>query len=161
MSQSSKRLVLTVISILIIVIYFNTEFYKDWIDRRVVGPISDIGEQLSYMEPHERKEMRLGTSYIVSYNVAKYLKTNKVDSNAIVLLPPKEYVKAMKADYAVPEPVVFYYYTGIKAVWPDSKDVQKANYAVIYQNNNLQLLPVNDQVRAEVLKIFKPYKIHL
>jgi hypothetical protein len=141
--------------------FFSVTWYKEWFTKRVTTPIGDISEQLMYMEATERLQMRLGASYIVSTNVAKYLREHKSDSNALVLLPPKEYIAQVKADFPVPEPIVFYYYTGVKAVWANSKDAEKANYVVLYQNNNLQLLPVNKQQLAEILKMFRQFKINL
>jgi hypothetical protein len=149
------------LSILIIVLFFSVTWYKEWFNKRIMTPLADFNEQLMYMEPRERLEMRHGHSYVVSNNIAKFLKAQKLEKEALVLLPPKEYIKEVKAEFPVPEPVVFYYYTGIKAVWANSKDVEKANYVVLYQNNNLQLVAVNKDQLREVLKMFRQFNLHL
>lgn len=157
MGKSAKSVLLTIISIVIISIFLSIDFYHDWFVKRVVKPIDDINEQLTYMEPEERMELRLGMSYIISKGVADYLRKNHADTSAIVLLPPQAYIKHYKANYPVPEPIVFYYYTGLKSKWISSPGVEKSNFAIIYQKNNIQLAPLNKQQLAEVLKVFRQY----
>jgi hypothetical protein len=162
MTQGTKRILLTFISIIIIVVFFNVEFYRDWFRQRVLTPLSDMPDQFAYMEPEERLTGRLGSSYYVSVNIAKYLKDNKLDKGAVILLPPKDYIKENNAEYGVPEPVIFYYYTGLKAKWPDSPGADTSKFAIIYQNHNLQLIPLQDTFqRNDLLRFYKKYKIHL
>jgi len=156
--NSSRRLVLTVLSVIIIAFFFSIEYYNEWIKSRVIGPVTDISNQLAYMEPQERLVMRLGSGYIVSYNVADFMRKNKQEKGALILLPPVEYLQKNKVDFPVPEPAIFYYYTGLKSVTVNNKGSEKANFAIVYYNNNLQLVPLNDQNRKEIMDVFRQFK---
>lgn len=157
--KSTKSLVLTVASLVIIVLFFSMELYKNWFRDRVYGPIESISEQLTYMEPHERMMARLHNSYLISYNIGEYLRKNRKDSNALLLLPPNEYLKENKIDFPVPEPAVFYLYTGLKSVASNNKGAEQTNFAIIVQPGaNLHIMELNDQNRPQVLALFRKYK---
>ncbi|WP_315821984.1 hypothetical protein [Paraflavitalea speifideaquila] len=52
----------------------------------------------------------------------------------LVLMPPSNYFHKMGIKYHVPEPAVFYYYTGLKTIWANSKEAVQANWFVrVYQ----------------------------
>lgn len=157
--KSTRPLVLAVLSVVIILLFFSVDLYKTWFKDRVYGPVESISEQLTYMEPHERMMARLQNSYFISYNIAEYLRNNKKDSNALILLPPTEYMRENNVDYSVPEPAVFYLYTGLKSVTVNNKGAEKTNFAVIYESGvNLQIIELNDQNRPQILELFRKYK---
>lgn len=157
--KSTRPLILAVLSIVIIILFFSVDIYKLWFKDRVYGPVETIGEQLAYMDPHERMLARLTNSYFISYNIAEYLRKEKKDSNALILLPPVDYMRENKVDYPVPEPAVFYLYTGLKSVTANNKGAEKTNYAVVFQQGaNLQIIELNDQNRPQVLELFRKYK---
>jgi len=139
--------------------FFSVDLYKKWFRERVYGPIENISEQLTYMDPQERRVARLQNSYFISYNIAEYLRTNKKDSNALILLPPVEYMQENNVQYMVPEPAVFYLYTGLKSVTANNKGAEKANFAIVFlQGSNLQVMELNDQNRTQILQLFRKYK---
>jgi hypothetical protein len=157
--KSTRPLVLAILSLVIIVLFFSVDLYKSWFKDRVYSPLETISEQLTYMEPHERMMARLHNSYFISYNIADYLRKNKKDSGALILLPPNDYIKENKVDFPVPEPAVFYLYTGLKSVTANNKGVEKANFALIVQPGaNLNIIELNDQNRPQVLALFRKYK---
>jgi hypothetical protein len=156
-----KELLLAVISVVLIFMFFSIESYKRWLDDRVLYANKQIKEQLVFMEKDERLAMRMGNSYIVSLNAAKYLKEHKLDKNAVILLPPKEYIRETGQDYGVPEPVVFYLFTGMRAKWANSPGADKCNYAILYQNGEMQLVIINDDNRDKILSLFRKYDIAL
>ncbi|HRO42571.1 MAG TPA: hypothetical protein PL009_07035 [Flavipsychrobacter sp.] len=156
--KSTRPLLLAVLSLVIILMFFRVELYKTWFRDRVFGPIENISEQLTYMDPHERRMARLQNSYFISYNVAEYLRTNKKDSNALILLPPTDYMKESGVDFMVPEPAVFYLYTGMKSVAANNKGADKTNFAIVPQQGaNLQVIELNDQNRPQILAQFRKY----
>lgn len=157
--NSARRAAFAGISVIIVALFFNVEFYKQWLDQRVVGPLKNISNDLAYMETNERLTMRLGSSYVGSVSIADWVRKNGKEKDPLVLMPPNDYVKEHKLDFPVPEPAIFYYYTGMKSIGANNKGVEKANYAVVFTNgNNLQIIPLDAATRAEVITLFKKYK---
>jgi hypothetical protein len=111
------------------------------------------------MEPEDRLAIRLTHSYIISRSVGEKLRTKHQENSAIVLLPPQGYIKEAQADYPVPEPAVFYYYSGIRSKWINSPGIDSATHAVIYQGGEMQLLPLDDTIRKEIIDVFKRYNL--
>jgi hypothetical protein len=160
MNNNSRPLLFAVLSVVIIVFFLNFGYYKQWFDTRVVRGVSDFSEQLSYMDPQERRIIRLGTSYIISSNIAKSIQDRHMDTNALILMPPLEYMRKMKFNFTPPEPAVFYYYTGMHSIEATRKDAEKANFAIVFLNNDLQLVQLNDSNRTKVLSEFRQYKYY-
>lgn len=157
--MSSRKLLLTVISVLFLFFMFRIEAYKIWLETRVLDALTRIPSQLVYMEPEERMAIRLGNSYVVSKNIAEHLRKLGAADTAIILLPPNEYIKKQNVDFPAPEPVVFYYYTGLRGLWTISSDVDKCNYAVVIsEGGNMQLVPVTPHQLQQILTEYKKYK---
>ena len=156
--NTGRALLLTLLSVVLLALFFNVEAYNKWFNDRVYGPMKGLSDHLTYMEPQERLVVRLGNSYIVSYNIAEWVKKNKLDSNALILMPPVLYMKERKVDYMVPEPAVFYYYTGLKSIGAHNKGAEKANFAVIHEDNNLQIVVLDDARRTQILNQYRQYK---
>ena len=122
-------------------------------------PLKTIREQLAYMEPAERLRGRLGNSYSISLAAAENIRKKKQEKTAIVLLPPKEYIKEQQADYPVPEPAVFYYYTGLRSKWTNSPGVDSVTHALICVGSEVRLLPLDSTTKTKVLSVYRTYKI--
>lgn len=160
--QQSKQILLTFCSIIVIVLFLGNDAYKTWFNEKVWKADLGIENQLPYMDREERLIIRLGNSYNISKNIADYIKKNNLLADSLlILLPPKDYLKQNNVDYPVPEPAVFYYYTGLKSVWANSSNAEKANYAVVYMNKNLRLAPVNKQQLDQLLVLYRKYNISL
>ena len=57
--------------------------------------------------------------------------------------------------YHVPEPAIFYYYTGLKTTWANSKQASKANWYVRAVNGKLVMDSVkNNQDLSDSIKAF-------
>lgn len=160
MSKTSRRLLLAAASVLSIIIFLSIPFYGNWFNKRIMLPLNEISEQSLYMEPEARMEQRFGSSYTISRKVGEYLDARNA-ANDYVLLPPKDFVKEVGADYSVPEPVIFYYYTGKKAKWANSPGAEKSRYVVYYQQGKLQLLYVTEENIQRYIDFFRRYKISL
>ncbi len=156
--KSTRPLIFAVLSLLIILLFFSVDYYKVWFRDRVYGPIQNVGDQLTYMEPHERMIGRLQNSYFISYNVAEHIRSLKKDSNALILLPPRDYTAEQGVDYSVPEPAIFYLYTGMKSVAAINKGAENTNFAIVCNQKNVQVIELNDQNRPQILALFRKYK---
>jgi hypothetical protein len=201
-----KKVVLLAVSLLLIVVFFEQEFNKVWLNQKIlqIGNPDDevniwncfaissqlseqIGKQSEHMSMRERKENRYGLSYVTCEAVDSILKINNV-KDAYILFPPNAYIKeGLHFDFGVPEPLIFYYFTGRQGLWTNSPNVQKTNWAylVLPANNTdlirslvpngqkfyplvndrgilVALLQVNDQKQLDILlNLYKNYKAEL
>lgn len=153
----SRKLLLTIASVLIIFLFFSPEVYEQFIKTRIFKPVSDISKQLVYMERRERMSIRHGSCYIISDNIAKVIRKKREEKTAIVLLPPRGYIQELDINYPVPEPVVFYYFTGLQARWVTSTDVQECNYAVVASDGKLELITVDKERLQTLLALYGKY----
>jgi hypothetical protein len=119
-------------------------------------------QQKDNLDTEHRKRQRWGNAYTVSKQIASLLGPEKSNANLLVLVPPQDYFKERKIDYPVPEPAVFYYYTGVKTVWANSKEAINAKRVVRAVNGRLFIDVVTDNYRlADSLQVFRKYKITL
>jgi len=159
-----KRIVLAVAASLLILFFFKTEFYGNWYDQRITESRERYESEAENTDVEYRKQYRYANQYAVAKEIERQVREAK-DTAAVVLLPPNAYVEQNSPQVIqymrMPEPVVFYYYTGLKAVWTNSPEVNKANWALIIQNNNVQIARITPEQRASLLDMYKNFKAEL
>ncbi len=157
------KIYLTAGSILVIVLFFSIPFHHHWLYSNLLDPQRSIGKQFKHLDNEGRRVEKYGHSYIVYKDLVKTYLDDKIE-NPVVLLPPDGYLKKEKiTDFAVVEPCIFYYFTGRKAVWYDSPDVEQANYALVPGEDHkvtLRLLTGKDDLHR-LLAIYRTYKLDL
>lgn len=159
MREASKQLVLTLTSTLVIVVFFNIGFHSEWLQTKVIAPLKLIDGQLLNMEPEVRLEHKLQNSYAIAKATGDYMRSVGQDKTAIVLLPPQAYLKEQGADFHVPEPVVFYYYSGLRSKWINSPGADSATHVLGYHTGQMALLPLGKEFKKEILATYRQYKI--
>jgi hypothetical protein len=130
--------------------------------NKITGYWKDFKAQLAEPDPEVRKATRYGSAYTVSKTIATALERAGTKEQALVLVPPTSYFKANGIDYHVPEPAVFYYFTALKTVRPDTKDTAHINYVVSVENSDIAVKKVRDkQQLSNILAEYRKYKITL
>jgi hypothetical protein len=126
-----KKLILLIASLAILVIVFQLPLYNYWLNNNLLS-YDVVKEQSEHMSLEERKIIRFGNSYDMYMQIAKILKRQK-DKDPIILLPPDSCVRKVAGvkDFHVDEPLVFYYFTGFKAVTVDSRDAARAGWTLL------------------------------
>ncbi len=152
---------MTLVAILAIVLFFSIPFYNNWLNSNLLNPSLSFTTLYKQLDEEQRKVSRFGYSYMVYKEMAGIFKQAKID-NPIVLLPPDAYIKENNVkDLNVVEPAIFYYFTGQKSVWYNSPGVEKANCALVPDNNNkvmLKKISTPDDLN-KLLTVYKKYKI--
>ena len=77
-------------------------------------------------------------------------------AHPVVLFEPNTYYKdSLHIQVKVPEPSVFYYYTGLQSVWMNSAGVNTANYLVRVSRKGINI----DEIRspAQLQQILAAY----
>lgn len=145
--SSAKKWILLCCSAILILFWYNIPLNKKWWNLRVntfPGQFADFTD----VSDSARLAMRLGPAYIALTGMGNFLRRERAEK-VLVLLPEQSFFKRQKINFLMPEPVIFYYYTGFKAVYPTSNEAMNANYAVIYRKKKLSLIPLKDSaIRA-------------
>jgi hypothetical protein len=150
-----RKIALLLLGIFVIAIYFSIKSYRVWLNERVLVFLQEVYDQTEKETYEERREYRLG----VEYKLCKFIETSvkKTDKKKVLLLMPSdEYIKKNGQGLTLPEPVVFYYYTGLKSTRPGNADELKANYFVILDGRGAQVGELKDTSHTkEVLNFYK------
>lgn len=134
---------------------------RSWFNK-VAGYWKAFPSQLAQPDPEARKASRYGNAYILSRSIALSLERAGKKKTALVLVPPTSYFKAKGLDYHVPEPAVFYYYTSLRTVRPDTKDTANINYVVSIENKDIAIRKVRDSKQlSSILAEYRKYTITL
>jgi hypothetical protein len=158
-SNVFSKILLTILSILLIIIFKNIGVNKYWFEKtgsywEAFKEQKDAGATIE-----EIKRERWGASYVVSLMAKEYFEKNKI-KNPVLLVEPGDYLAENKImNVRFPEPIVFYYYTGLKMVWMNSKNVQEANYIAYINSGGLRIEPIKSQNELQqILLKYKQYK---
>jgi hypothetical protein len=131
-----KGVKLFLVSSLVCILFFQLPWYKSWFAAKMICDNCSIASQSEYMGVEDRMAARFGVSYNIFKAIASKIR-NSSFKNAVILIPPNDYVVAMKPadNLLVPEPAVFYYFTGIKTVSVTSPGVGQANLVFLIKGN--------------------------
>ncbi len=155
-----KNIILLVGGTVLLGAFFVLPFNRDWA-AKVYSYWMDVQPQLKNLTVEKRMVNRFGTSYTISKTIAAQVQKMKGDS-ALVLLPSSAYFENYGIPYHVPEPAVFYYYTGLKTVWPNSKEAIQANWIAGISNKNVLILPViNQAVLLDSIRSYNKFPVAL
>jgi hypothetical protein len=155
--MTKKSFLLTVLSILLILLVLNAGYYRDWFHAKPLQYWSDFQkEKEDTADAVGIMRQRYGVMYTISMKVKQVVEQKKV-AHPIILLEPNSYYRdSLHLPLHVPEPAVFYYYTGLEAVWTNSPDAGKANFLLRISKKGANL----DEIRTpqQLQRILAYYK---
>ena len=152
-----KKLNLFLYPILAIVLFFTIPFNNNWLYKKILN--NNFLVEIEHMDIESRNIIRFGYSYTVYEDISNII-PHKV--NSVVLLPPNEYIKARQVnDLTMPEPALFYYFTGIRSVGAGDPDVKQANWVMTVDGpgkmavNKMEVIQYPDSLIAEYKRFIK------
>lgn len=126
-----------------------------WLQEKVIPYYSSLPYEVKHMGKEERLSKRFKNAYDLTREVARQA---QFDTSKLILMPAASYFASRGISYAVPEPAVFYYYSGVRTVWTNSPEAIKAHYIAIADHKTVRLITANpDQVR-DSLKAWKKFQ---
>lgn len=156
-----KTILLFLISLASLFLFFLVPKNREWLNKRVIAYWNDFRKNRNNTDPEQRKIARWESDYIFSKEIANHFPKDS-DAKVLVLLPPSQYFTDRKINFHVPEPAVFYYYTGLKTAWITSEKAMQANWIVVVREKKLECIPVTDrQMLADSIASFKKYPARL
>jgi len=157
-----RQLLLTLAALVILIAFFLLPQNRTWFTTKILVYWSSFKKQKDKLDTEHRKTIRWGTDYTYSKKIADHFERNNSKDSVLVLLPPTNYFKAYGINYHVPEPAVFYYYTGLKTVWANSKEAVKANWYIRAKEGNIVIeRPFNKQQLQDSILAFKKFGVSL
>jgi hypothetical protein len=157
-----NSVVLTFASLLLLLWFFLLPKNSEWFNKRIIGYWNDFQVQKDHPDIEHRKVKRWGSDYTISKQISGFFSKTYNRDSVLVLIPPSAYFKERNINYHVPEPAVFYYYTGLKTAWINSTEARKANWIVAANNGTLRLVPVSDKkVLLDSINAFKKYPVRI
>jgi hypothetical protein len=138
-----RRLILFIASLILLAGFFLLPGNKVWGDK-VISYWKEFQTQRKNTGKENRLIKRFGNDYTFSTLIAGKMKKNG-QQDALVLMPPTNYFTKAGLKYHVPEPAVFYYFTGVKTVWANSKEAINADWYVRVHDGKILLSKGNDK----------------
>lgn len=157
-----KQLLVAGCSVISIILFFVAPANNTWLREKILAPLQDIKTEHTKMGLEQRMEYRFDSDYIYSEQIALLFEKKGIKKTALALMPPTSYFKLKNMHYHVPEPVVFYYYTGVKTLWGNNHNATDANWYIRVDNGHLVIDSVaNRQALQDTIAVFKKLGISL
>lgn len=157
-----RQVILFFASALLLTGFFLLKPNREWFNDRIITYYREFNGQYKNMNSEKRMNTRFGNYYTVSRRISNGFVYKSKSPNAFVLMPPSAYFKARGIDYRVPEPVVFYYFTQIRTVWPNSPNAMKAGWYVYVKDGKILVDSITDRKSfVDTLAAFNQFDITL
>ena len=157
-----KTILLFLISLASLYLFFLIPKNREWLEKRVIGYWNDFRKNRNITDPERRKIARWESDYVYAKRVAGHFPKDSQFADILVLLPPSRYFTDHRINFHVPEPAVFYYYTGLKTTWVNSEKAMQANWMVVAVNGRLEVIAVkNKQMLSDSIALFRKYPVQL
>jgi len=145
--QSVRQLLLSISILVFCILYMLMPGNQTWLKNRIYPYFKDLKTQLQNRDIEYRRASRYSTYYTYTKKISEDFKKIKQssDSTLYLLMPTSQYFKRNGILYDVPDPVTFYYFSGVKIVQSNNPDTAKAKcflhiqdkaFSVRYFQNN-------------------------
>lgn len=156
-----KGFLLSVVALASILLVLNLGYYQEWFRAKPLQYWSDfLKEKDDTAGDFSIRTQRYGISYTISMRVRDVMRKKNLP-HAVILFEPNSYYRDSLKIYPrirVPEPAVFYYYTGLEGVWTNSPNVNKANFLLHITPKSVTLDSIHSpQQIQEILARYKKY----
>ena len=136
-SVKARKIIILLCSVAAIAGFFMLPAYNEWMRDHIVSPLRNFKWESERMDPEYRMKYRFDSAYIYSKQIDQFFEKKGIKNTALVLLPTTNYFKQHNVGYDVPEPAVFYYFTGLKTLWINCSNVADANWYVRADNGKI------------------------
>lgn len=150
-----RQIIILLITCFVLVIFFNIPVEKAWLENRILVFNKNLIEEKEHMDLEDRRVMRWASSYTAMVTISEYIKKNQSE-DVKVLVPPKEYYTKRMPGLILPEPVIAYYFTGLRTTTKDCEDVYEAKGCIIYRGEKFEYQPLAN--KEEVIKVLEAYE---
>lgn len=151
-----RPLILFFAGMLSIVLFFLVPPHAKWGKERLIAYWKDFLKQKGGRTTEQRMKERFEKNYVISRQIADSLKSKGNTKTAWLLLPPTNYFGKKGIKYEVPDPAIFYYYTGLKIIPANSPHAKSANwYARINDGKIIVDSITNASILTDTLTLYR------
>jgi hypothetical protein len=155
--MAPRKILLSLLAVFSIITILNITPYKLWFDEKIMSFREDIYDQFDNLDYEYRKEYRLKGPYKMAQSLkTKMLEYDSTLKNVLLLIPPQSYFDIKGVNFLMPEPIMLYAFSGVKAALPTSKNLYKANYGV--RVTGIDLYVVELKSKAAIDSLLMEYK---
>lgn len=153
-----KKILLLLAACLLCVGVYMVPGYSGWMSLTVLYPPISYSDQVELLDTLDRMTARYGNSFVVYKQTVGVLDKANF-SDAVLLLPPTEYLKKSGViDVEAVSPLEFYYFTGHKAVWANSPNVYEATWTLVPNRETVMLRRIRSKEDiAALINLYKNY----
>ncbi|HEU4470403.1 MAG TPA: hypothetical protein VFR58_04910 [Flavisolibacter sp.] len=154
----ANKIILFALSNLLLTGFFMLPDNRKWLQQRVLPYWKQMGRQAANLDIEHRKVLRYKDAYVLSKWAADSLAKKLPLDSVLLLVPSTAYFESRGVQYHVPEPAVFYYFTGLRTVWPGSVEARKANWWLRAENGKLVIeRPPSGRALQDSLSFFNQF----
>lgn len=161
-STYGKKIILLLVALFAITLFFLLPRNSAWLNKQLVQYSIDFRGEKNKLDEVDRLSRRFGNYFTYSKNIATAIRERTGNKPVLLLFPSSNYFKQRGVDYRVPEPAVFYYFTGLHSVWPNNSNAEQANWYVRAEAGSIIIDSVSDKKQfADTLAFFRKYDFPL
>ncbi len=150
------RIMLASLAAICLLIYTRIGYNKTWFAKVAYYWNDFITQKDSDLTEEQIKEERWGPGYKISMQIKDLMAQRKVQ-HPVLLFEPNTYLEKT-AGFKMPEPIVFYYFTGIKAVWTNSRSVAEATHIVRFRKSRMYIDSIpSKEVLQQLITSYKAF----
>jgi hypothetical protein len=154
-----RSFLLTAFSFLAVLIILNLGYYRTWFRDWPLQYWNDFRDELKNKASRQDiLNARYGPEYTMCMEAKAILEKKKIAHPIILLEPNSYYQDSLHIPIRMPLPPVFYYYTGLTAVWTNSPEAGKANFLMRITKKGMSLEEITspEQLR-QILKDYQSF----
>lgn len=149
-----NNILLTIISVFLFIVFVSAGHNKIFIEKRLMPNYTKATDMLED-DLETRKLKRWGRTYQACGYIKEYTENKKLE-NPVFLFEPNSYYADKKIKFKAPEPVIFYYFTGLNGVWMTTKQTDSVTHLVRISNDKIMIYPL--ETPEDKKKAFEYYK---
>lgn len=150
-----KNIILLGASLVFILAFFSLSCYKFVLENRLLNAWPQFLLYKEHPDLEDRQKMRWQGPYLFCKTIQQEFAQHNIE-DPVLLIAPSDYFHKHGMKLNVPEPLVVYYFCGIRSVEVTSDNVTDARYVVYPVNGKLHLAPINSVEELQnYLTLFK------
>lgn len=139
-----RKYLLASIAVVAVVLFLLLPVNRGWLQNRILVYGRDFFHQAAHRDEEYRKKLRWKKAYRYAKQISAFFDTTGRKGRATVMIPPTAYFQEHGIQFHVPEPAVFYYYTGLRTTWAHHSKSITANWYVRVLKGRMVVDSVSD-----------------
>ena len=153
-----RELLLSVALLSFFVGYMALPSNRQWLSNRIIPFIKDIEIQRHHLDYEYRKKCRHGDVYLKAQRIKAAVDQCQQFNRQtdFLLFPSTAYFKRNGFAFTVPDPVIFYYFSGIKTTLSVNPDVMKCKWFLRVKPDLCEVVSFSaEQAKLDTIKAFR------